>query len=385
MINPHITMIRKCSIILTTLLFLLLMLPTEASAQRRTSEVEAQRKRTEELKKDLDNSKKKVENLKREKSSASKRVTELNKQINLRTSLISETEYERELVTSDIEALELAIDSLEVEFERCKDNYAEMVRHAYRLQERNSYTTYLLSSSSYGEFTRRMSDVESFAEQYKEVANLARIKREELSFARYSLDVRRTELDSISASLDAEREELKSDKAEAQGAYDKLSKQEKDALKEQQQQQKLYNEADERLKRILAENTVGSNFSANTRGLKLPIEGGKIRPLQPNMAEISGRRGSAVRCVEAGTVGEITCSRGDHYIVKIAHGKDFFTVYTHVSKVCVTVGQKVEANQQIGTAGVFVDYDGSERSFIQFMVHNHRTGEMESVMKFFSK
>lgn len=378
-------MIRKASIILTTLLFMLLMLPEDASAQRRKSEVEAQRKRTEELKKDLDKSKKKVENLKREKSTASKRVTELNQQINLRNSLISETEYERELVEYDIEALELAIDSLEVAFERSRENYAEMVRLAYRLQERNSYTTYLLSSSSYADFTRRMYDVERFASQYKEVANIARVKREELAIARSSLDIRRVELDSISSSLDAERRALRSDKAEAQSAYDKLSKAEKDALKEQQKQQDLYNEADERLKRILAENTVGSNFSSNTRGLKLPIEGGKIRPLQPNMAEISGRRGSPVRCVEAGTVGEITRSRGDHYIVKIAHGKDFFTVYTHVSKVCVSVGQKVKANQQIGIAGVFVDYDGSERSFIQFMVHNHRTGELESVMKFFSK
>lgn len=378
-------MIRKAYIILTTLLFLLIMLPTEASAQRRSSEVEAQRKRTEELKRDLDKSKKRVETLKREKSSASKRVSELNQQINLRSSLISETEYERDLVASDIEALEMTIDSLEIEFELCRENYREMVRHAYRLQERNSYTTYLLSSSSYSDFTRRMNNVESFAEQYMEVANIARIKHEELSLARYSLDVRLLELDSISQSLDAERQELRGDKAEAQSVYDKLTRQEKDALKEQQRQQELYKEADERLKRILAENTVGSNFSSNTRGLKLPIEGGKIRPLQPNMAEISGRRGSAVRCVEAGTVGEITRSRGDHYIVKIAHGKDFFTVYTHVSKVCVKVGQKVEANQQIGTAGVFVDYDGSERSFIQFMVHNHRTGEMESVMKFFSK
>ncbi len=385
MINHHIEMTRKVYLILTTLLFALLVLPSEASAQRRTSEVEAQRKRTEELKKDLDKSKKRVENLKREKTSASKRVSELNQQINLRSSLISETEYERDLVASDIEALELAIDSLERDYERCRENYAEMVRHAYRLQERKSYATYLLSSSSYSDFMRRMSDVERFAEQYREVANIARVKHNELSLARYSLDVRLTELDSISSSLDAERKELRSDKAEAQSAYEKLSKQEKDALKEQQRQQELYKEADEHLKRILAENTVGSNFSSNTRGLKLPIEGGKIRPLQPNMAEISGRRGSAVRCVEAGTVGEITRSRGDHYIVKIAHGKDFFTVYTHVSQVCVSVGQKVKANQQIGTAGVFVDYDGSERSFIQFMVHNHRTGEMESVMKFFSK
>ena len=378
-------MIRKASLILTTLLFMLLMLPTDVSAQRRSTEVEAQRKRTEELKKDLETSKEKVEKLKREKSTASKRVSELNQQINLRSSLIDETEYERDLVSSDIKALELSIDSLEVEFERCRECYAEMVRHAYRLQERNSYTTYLLSSSSYADFMRRMSDIERFAEQYREVARIARMKQEELSTARYILDVRVAELDSISASLNAERQELKSVKADAQSAYDKLSKQEKDALKEQKKQQELYKEADERLKQILAMNTVGSNFSSNTRGLKLPIEGGKIRPLQPNMAEISGRRGSPVRCVEAGTVGEITRSRGDHYIVKIAHGKDFFTVYTHVSKVCVTVGQKVKANQQIGTAGVFVDYDGSERSFIQFMVHNHRTGEMESVMKFFSK
>ena len=198
------------------------------------------------------------------------------------------------------------------------------------------------------------------------------------------MQLRLVELDSINMSLESEREALNVNKREAQRAYDDLSKQEREALARKKEQEAQYKQADAKLKKILAENTVGSTFSSNTRGLNLPIEGGKIRPLQPNMIEISGRRGSPVRCVEAGTVGEVTLSGGGHYIIKVAHGKDFFTVYTHVSKVCVKVGQKLEVNQQIGTAGVFVDYDGSERSFIQFMVHNHRTGQMEEVMKFFS-
>jgi septal ring factor EnvC (AmiA/AmiB activator) len=103
------------------------------------------------------------------------------------------------------------------------------------------------------------------------------------------------------------------------------------------------------------------------------------------MVEISGGKGAKVRCVAEGTVGHISKSSGNHYIVKIAHGKNFYSVYTHVSKVCVKVGDTVKANQQIGVAGIFVDYNNQERAFIQFMIHNATTGELESVMKFFEK
>lgn len=377
-------MIRQLYVFATTLL-LLVLLPSVVSAQGRGDEVVVQRKRVSQLQKELDSSKKRVATLKREKGTASRRVEELNQQINLRTSVIAETEYEMELVESDIVLLAVEIDSLNKAYEHSKSLYAKMVRQAYRLTKRNGYETYIYAATSLEDLSRRISNVERFAEHYKDVASTARHQRDELTLMRENLELRRVELDSIAMSLDAERRELVADMDVARSDYEKLSNEERDALKEQRKKQKQYNEADATLQKILAENTVGSSFSSNTRGLKLPIEGGRIRPLQANMAEISGPRGCAVHCVQAGTVGEVTQTSGGHYIVKIAHGKDFYTIYSHVSKVCVKVGQKVSENQKIGTAGVFVEYDGSERSFVQFMVYNHRKGELEEVMKFFSK
>lgn len=376
---------KKLYLITTTLLLLFALVPLSASAQKRSSAEEAQRKALKEIQRELNSTTKRVDSLKTEKGAASKHVQELNRQINLRSSVIAETEYEIRLVEADIASLTLSIDSLEEAFTKSCELYAEMVRQSYRMSRRNSYSTYIFSSTSLEEFSERMSNIERFAEQYKEVASMARHQHSELAVVRENMEYRLHELDSINQSLEGERRALNSNKREAQRAYDELSKQEREALATKKEQEAQYKKADAMLQKILAENTVGSTFSSNTRGLKLPIEGGKIRPLQPNMIEISGRRGSPVRCVEAGTVGEITLSRGGHYIVKVAHGKDFFTVYAHVSQVCVKVGQKLKENEQIGVAGVFVDYDGSERSFIQFMVHNHRTGQLEEVMKFFSK
>ena len=375
---------KQIYLITTTLLLLFVLLPFGASAQKRSSAEEAQRKALNNIKKELNTTTKRVDSLKNKRGAASRHVEELNREINLRSSVIAETEYEIELVEGDITSLSNSIDSLEAAFNKSRDLYAEMVRQSYRMNRRNTYATYLFSSTSLEEFSRRMAAVERFAERYKSVATTARQQRNELAQVRENLQLRLVELDSINLSLESEREALNKNKREAQRAYDDLSKQEREALARKKEQEAEYKQADAKLKKILAENTVGSSFSSNTRGLKLPIDGGRIRPLQPNMIEISGPRGAPVRCVEAGTVGEVTLSRGGHYIVKVAHGKDFFTVYTHVSKVCVKVGQKLEVNQQIGIAGVFVDYDGSERSFIQFMVHNHRTGQMEEVMKFFS-
>lgn len=229
-----------------------------------------------------------------------------------------------------------------------------------------------------------MTYVERFADRYRKVAYTARHQQAELAAVRENLEMRRLELDSVRESLNSEKANLRHDQQRVQKEYNELSFLEKSVLEEKKRKQAEYEKADAQLKKILAENTEGSSFSANTRGLKLPIEGGKIRPLQKNMAEISGPRDADVRCVEAGTVGEVTASTGGHYIIKIAHGKEFYTVYTHVTNVCVKVGQKVKENQKIGTAGTFIDYDRTTRAFIQFMVYNHSTGKMEEVMKFFS-
>lgn len=377
-------MLRKFYYIATTLLLLVFM-PVDLSAQSRKADIDAQRKQVNRLKKEVDNSKKRVDLLTSEKGSASRRVKELNRQINLRASVIAETEYEIELVESDIATLELSIDSLNRAYEHSKELYAKMVRQAARISKRNGYETYIYAATSLEDLSRRISNVERFAERYKDIAKVARHQRDELSLVRANLDVRRAELDSVMVALDEERRELNASRSIAMRDYEKLTNQEREALSAHEQKQQEYNNASKQLERILAENTVGSNFSSNTRGLKLPIEGGRIRPLQANMIEISGPRGAAVRCVEAGTVGEITAVSGGQYIIKVAHGKDFYTIYTQVSQVCVKVGQKLTENQKIGTAGVFVDYDNSERSFIQFMVYNHRKGELEEVMKFFSK
>lgn len=373
-------------IIPTTLLLLFVAMPNELSAQRsKSKEIEQQSRRVEECKRELDRVTNEVNRITQEKGTASKRVAELNRQMNIRNSVIAETEYEIELVANDIAELNTIIDSLTVQFEINKERYAEAVRSAYRNQRNNSYAHYIFSSTSLAEFAQRNAEVAHITDAYRELVELVRAQSYELSIHRHSLEQRQVELDKVSVSLNNERKALERDRVNAQSQYEKLSQREKEALKSQNEQKRILEQADAQLKAIMAKNTAGSSFSVNTRNLNLPIEGGTIKILQPNMVEISGGKGAKVRCVAEGTVGHISKSSGNHYIVKIAHGKNFYSVYTHVSKVCVNVGDRVKANQQIGVAGIFVDYNNQERAFIQFMIHNAKTGELESVMKFFEK
>lgn len=373
-------------IIPTTLLLLFVAMPNELSAQRsKSKEIEQQSRRVEECKRELDRVTNEVNRITQEKGTASKRVAELNRQMNIRNSVIAETEYEIELVANDIAELNTIIDSLTVQFEINKERYAEAVRSAYRNQRNNSYAHYIFSSTSLAEFAQRNAEVAHITDAYRELVELVRAQSYELSIHRHSLEQRQVELDKVSVSLNNERKALERDRVNAQSQYEKLSQREKEALKSQMEQKRILEQADAQLKAIMAKNTAGSSFSVNTRNLNLPIEGGTIKILQPNMVEISGGKGAKVRCVAEGTVGHISKSSGNHYIVKIAHGKNFYSVYTHVSKVCVNVGDRVKANQQIGVAGIFVDYNNQERAFIQFMIHNAKTGELESVMKFFEK
>lgn len=375
---------KQLYLITTTLLLLFIVVPMRAYAQRNTAKIEQQRKYVDDLKKEINATGIRAKEISNQKGFTYKQVEELNVQINLRSTMIDEIEREIALIREDSLAISESIAVLEADFNSSRRMYGEMVKHAYRMSRRNIFATYIFSSTSIEEFSRRMTYVERFADRYRKVAYTARHQQAELAAVRENLEMRRLELDSVRESLNSEKANLRNDQQRVQKEYNELSFLEKSVLEEKKRKQAEYEKADAQLKKILAENTEGSSFSANTRGLKLPIEGGKIRPLQKNMAEISGPRDADVRCVEAGTVGEVTASTGGHYIIKIAHGKEFYTVYTHVTNVCVKVGQKVKENQKIGTAGTFIDYDRTTRAFIQFMVYNHSTGKMEEVMKFFS-
>lgn len=369
-------------ILLLTMLFVLLS-ANDVVAQRANSVAE-QKRRVEQYKRDLEKTKREVQELKQQKGSATQRVNKLTKQMNLRTSYIAETERKRDLLTHEAGKLNKKIDSLVKALKHNKSIYAEVVRVAYRDYAANNATTYLFSSTTISDAAHRMVNLRHIAEQRAELAEQIKQQGRHLVAMRDELQSRRIELDSIGRSLEREHRELERDREEAKRTFDKLTEQERKAINEQKRQQKQLEEATKELRKLTEGNKVGKGFSASTKALNLPVEGGKTHKIQTNMVKITGSKGSAVRSIYEGKVVRILTDNTNHSTVMIAHGQ-YVSVYSHLSQIRVKEGDVVKRNQTIGVIGIGVDHKGAMSAYMQFMIVNTESNTQVNVMDCFKK
>jgi murein hydrolase activator len=122
---------------------------------------------------------------------------------------------------------------------------------------------------------------------------------------------------------------------------------------------------------------ISDNFKANKGRLPWPVEKGYISssfgthpsPLDSSVTirnsgiEITTEEGAAIKAVFGGEVSQIIDLGGGKRGVLILHG-DFLTIYSNLSSISVSPGDKVSVGQRIGTVGR--DYDG--RSVLKFIV-----------------
>ncbi|MDR2121829.1 MAG: peptidoglycan DD-metalloendopeptidase family protein [Flavobacteriaceae bacterium] len=109
-----------------------------------------------------------------------------------------------------------------------------------------------------------------------------------------------------------------------------------------------------------ASETMSRSFEANRKSLPWPVSGTIVsefgrtpHPVVPNIyvehqgVEIATSKGSLAKAVFNGTVSRILIIPGGGKAALINHG-DYFTLYTNLSTVIVSVGDKVKAGQSLG-------------------------------------
>ncbi len=364
------------------LLLLLTTTPLFATAQKSSAAVEAQRKRVEQYKRGLDNAKREVSNIKKEKSSAHGEVKALEKKVRMQEEYISEVESEQALVEAEIALAESEIDSLEQSLQHNREIYAEAVRIAYRNHKHSSGKYYIFGSSTLTQAARRMAEMQHVANSRKVLADSILQQSDRLTIHRGELAARSLELDSITKALDKERRELEDDRVAAQRAYNKLSKREQEAVNEQRRQEKRHNEAVAELQKLIKDNTVGASFSKSTRGLNLPVDGGKLTE-EGYGATIVGKRSDAVRTIHEGRVEDIVKMEStNHYTVYLSYGAHL-VIFSNLSAVCVKKGDILKKDQKIGTIGRGFNSRGEEYFYIRLAVYERNSQKQLFVSNFF--
>lgn len=304
-----------------------------------------------------------IARLRKGRSSTEEQVRRLARQIDSRSQLLDATEKEASQLRGEIARTDSVAGDLAARLERDRQQYAEMVREAYRNYRQNNYLTYLFSARDFADVARRITDLRAVAALRERKLRDIRSLADEVRTEQETLARRRRELDSVSTRLTAQREKLQRDSRNAKATIQQLSKREKSALQRKIEQEQQLDVAISELRKLSKGNKEGASFSSKTSGLRLPVVGGRVKRYKGNMAEISGPKEAQVISIYDGKVVETKRNRiTGKYEVFIAHG-EYITSYANLGSFCVGKGQKIARNQQIGTIGSSVDFETMQTEY----------------------
>ncbi len=338
--------------LLPLLFFALLASAATAQNDRR---IEEQKRVIATLEKRIAEEERQIGQLQKGRAATEERVRRLARQIGSRNQLLGETERQARLLREEIARKDSVAGGLATALERTRTQYAVLVREAYRNYRHNDFLTYIFSSHGFRDAARRIAALREMAalreRKLQEIETLDLQVREE----QRQLADRQRSLDSVSAKLSDQKNKLERDARTARSEVKKLTQQEKTALKRKSSREQELEAAVAALRKLTKGNTAGASFSSHTSGLRLPVEGGRVKRYKGNMAEIAGPRGARVVSIYEGKVVEIKRNRiTDKYDVFVAHG-EYITSYANLAAICVEKGGKVAKNAPLGTIGATVD------------------------------
>ena len=382
----------RCKLVLVLSLLLVCLSPlcysqTKEELQVRKKEIQTQIKETN----------KRIVQAKREKSQSLSTLSTINQQISSREELVSMLNLELKLTIQEIKQLQTEIKDTELDIyaqeqliDTLKKEYAFMIQSAY--YNRNAYDrlAFVFTAQSYRQALKRLrylqeyshyrhKQVEKIKELEQELAqDLLRLKRQK-ALLMVAKNERQTNLESSKLELSL----LEQEKTTQNSLLNLLKRKEKQLKNELSKQQKLANDLDAKIKKIIAEEIrkakekaasssgssfsltpeeqeLSDSFSANKGKLPWPVERGVIVQrfgIQPhpvlkgietlnNGIKIITDQGASVRAVFEGTVSRIIDLPGSGKAIILSHG-DYFSVYSGLAEVYVKRGQKVTLKENI--------------------------------------
>lgn len=343
-----------------------------------------QRKIIADIERSIAEGEKQLSTLKKDKQSASKRVKLLNRQIEQRNAVITSTNNKMKQIAGKIAESNQVARQLETRLELLEDANRSALRAAYRNYRMHNITVYLLSSDSFSEIARRIASLRAAADRNVRRMHEIQELRTKIAHEREVLDAEHKALADTKSKLDRERDAMRSNVKSLKEDVNRLSRKEKKIISTQMERSAQLDRELKRLRQMTKGNRVGDKFSRSTRGLNIPLAGGRAKRYDKDMAEFVGARGAAVRSVFDGKILDVKRnSMNNKFEIYIAHG-EYITFYSGLATASVSAGQSVTRNQTIGTAGDVMDVLTQKvEGRIRFIIASPNGTETLSAASFF--
>lgn len=341
--------------ILRTAILTLLLLSTLVASAQDDRAVEEQKRVIAALEQKIAAEEREISKIQQGRSATEDRVSRLARQIESRTQLLDANEKEAQRLRQELAKTERTADGLSRDLDLNQEQYARMVREAYRNYRHHNYLTYIFSARDFKDVARKLTNLREVAamraSKMLEIADLS----SKVKTQKEELDRRKQSLDAVLKKVSAQRTKLQRDAGDARASIRKMSQKEKTMLQQKMAKEQQLDVAINELRKLTKGNTEGASFSKSTSGLRLPVPSGRVKRYKENMAEIVGPKDAQVVSIYDGKIVDIKRNRiTNKYDIFVAHG-EYITSYANLGSICVEKGQKVAKNGRLGTIGSSVD------------------------------
>ncbi|MBN1820738.1 MAG: peptidoglycan DD-metalloendopeptidase family protein [Prolixibacteraceae bacterium] len=322
----------------------------------------------------------------------------INNSINQRNKLISAQNSEIKLLQEFIDDNTMVVRMFQEDLKGIKEEYAEMIRFAYKNRNTSDYLIFLLSSNNFNQAYKRHLYLKQYtgfrkvqAQTIESIQNILDVKAKDLSR-------QKDEKSRLLAEMEDENRNLKNDKQQQDSYIRKMQQEQRSLQQKIREQQRIERDLEKQIQKIIEEEAkkardagkpgyaltpeqklIGDNFGQNKSRLPWPVERGIITEhfgehnhptlknivLNNNGVDIATEPGAKARSVFTGEVSRVFAISGGNMAVIIRHGS-YLSVYSNLSEVTVKAGDKVTIKQNIGS--VYTDVNEGNNTILKFQV-----------------
>ncbi len=322
----------------------------------------------------------------------------LNRQIEQRNHLISAISSEVSLLQMLIDDNTLVVEMLTSDLEKIRQEYAAMVRFAWKNRNLSDKILFFLSAENFNQAFQRVvwfRQYADFREKQSEImASLQIILTRKVS----DLRIQQLVQQGVISEKQEENRKLAMHKKQQDLVAKDLQKKKSDLQNKLTRQRRIEQQLAAEIQKVIEEETrkasktgksgmemtpeqqlAGSSFEQNRRRIPWPVEKGVITEkfgihphpvlekvtVNNNGVSIATSPGAKARAVFNGEISRVFGITGGNLAIIIRHGH-YLTVYSNLVNVTVKKGEQIVARQSLGT--VYSDPEEDNKTLLKFQI-----------------
>ena len=300
----------------------------------------------------------------------------IRKKVSNRKELVAESERQIRKYNDDIYLAQVKINKLQARVDVLTENYAKLVRSAYKNRDTRVWYMYMLASDNLGQAFRRMGYFKNLSNMMKTEAQNIRSMQEELEVQKAELVLLKREAEQLKKTRVKDLEDLRQDEKKADAVVKKLQKDKKKYQSQLAAKKKEVTALNREIERIVAaavkpkssskktevDTKLDAAFANNKGKLPWPADGPVVarfgkhyHPVYKNLelppnngVDIALSKGTQIKAVFDGVVKQVMVMPGYNQCVLIQHG-NYFTLYCKLKTLNVAEGDKIKTSDVIGS------------------------------------